>query len=155
LRTNPDTLSPVEPTLDIRFCATELGAEPVRVWLYQEDASHISTGLGFSQGSAQTTAQEVIMGKKNIDSSFDDFLAEEAILEESTAIAMKRVIAWQIAQEMKAQQMTKTDLAKRMHTSRAALNRLLDEKDGSLTLTTLASAAAALGKRVNLQLAPA
>jgi DNA-binding Xre family transcriptional regulator len=68
---------------------------------------------------------------------------------------MKRVIAWQIAQEMKAQQMTKTDLAKRMHTSRAALNRLLDENDGSLTLTTLASAAAALGKRVNLQLAPA
>jgi DNA-binding Xre family transcriptional regulator len=65
------------------------------------------------------------------------------------------VIAWQIAQEMKAQQMTKTDLAKRMHTSRAALNRLLDENDGSLTLTTLASAAAALGKRVNLQLAPA
>ncbi len=95
------------------------------------------------------------MGKKNIGSSFDDFLAEEAILEESTAVAMKRFIAWQIAQEMKAQQMTKTDLAKRMHTSRAALNRLLDENDGSLTLTTLASAAAALGKRVNLQLAPA
>jgi antitoxin HicB len=95
------------------------------------------------------------MGMKNIGSSFDDFLAEEAILEESTAVAMKRVIAWQIAQEMKAQQMTKTELAKRMHTSRAALNRLLDENDGSLTLTTLASAAAALGKRVNLQLAPA
>jgi antitoxin HicB len=105
--------------------------------------------------SAQTTAQEVIMGKKSIGSSFDDFLAEEALLEESTAVAMKRVIAWQIAQEMKAQQMTKTDLAKRMHTSRAALNRLLDENDGSLTLTTLASAAAALGKRVNLQLVPA
>ncbi|MBM3409040.1 MAG: Fis family transcriptional regulator [Betaproteobacteria bacterium] len=95
------------------------------------------------------------MGKKHIGSSFDDFLGEEAILEASTAVAMKRVIAWQIAQEMKAQQLTKTDLAKRMHTSRAALNRLLDENDGSLTLTTLASAAAALGKRVNLQLAPA
>jgi plasmid maintenance system antidote protein VapI len=95
------------------------------------------------------------MGKKHIGSSFDDLLAEEAILEASTAVAMKRVIAGQIAQEMKAQQLTKTDLAKRMHTSRAALNRLLDENDGSLTLTTLASAAAALGKRVNLQLAPA
>lgn len=81
--------------------------------------------------------------------------AEKAILEASTAVAMKRVIAWQIAKEMKAQQMTKTDLAMQMHTSRAVLNRLLDEKDGSLTLTTLASAAAALGKRVNLQLAPA
>ena len=55
---------------------------------------------------------------------------------------------------MKAQQLTKTDLAERMHTSRAALNRLLDENDGSLTLTTLAIAAAALGKRVKLELSP-
>ena len=95
------------------------------------------------------------MAKKNIGSSFDDFLKEEAMLEEVTAVDMKRVIAWQIAQEMKVQQLTKTALAKRMHTSRAALNRLLDENDSSLTLTTLASAAAALGKKVNLQLAPA
>ena len=81
------------------------------------------------------------MGKKNIGSRFDDFLQEEAILEDATAVALKRVIAWQIAEEMKAQQITKTELAKRMHTSRAALNRLLDETDPSLTLTTLASAA--------------
>ena len=92
------------------------------------------------------------MHKKNIGSSFDDFLQEEAILDETTAVALKRVIAWQIAEEMKAQQLTKTTLAKRMHTSRAALNRLLDENDASLTLTTLASAAAALGKKINLQL---
>ena len=92
------------------------------------------------------------MRKKNIGSSFDDFLQEEAILDETTAVALKRVIAWQIAEEMKAQQLTKTTLAKRMHTSRAALNRPLDENDASLTLTTLASAAAALGKKINLQL---
>ena len=95
------------------------------------------------------------MSKKNIGSSYDDFLKEESLLESSTAIALKRVIAWQIAKEMKAQNLTKTELAKRMHTSRAALNRLLDEHDASLTLTTLASAAAALGKKVNLQLASA
>jgi DNA-binding Xre family transcriptional regulator len=95
------------------------------------------------------------MSKKNIGSNFDDFLQEESLLESSTAIALKRVIAWQIDQEMKAQKLTKTELAKRMHTSRAALNRLLDENDASLTLTTLASAAAALGKKVNLQLAAA
>ena len=95
------------------------------------------------------------MAKKNLGSSFDDFQKEEAMLEEVTAVAIKRVISWQIAQEMKVQQLTKTALAKRMHTSRAALNRLLDENDSSLTLTTLASAAAALGKKVNLQLAPA
>ena len=93
------------------------------------------------------------MGKKHIGSSFDDFLAEEAILEESTAVAIKRVIAWQIAEEMHIQHLTKTALAKKMRTSRAALNRLLDENDGSLTLTTLASAAAALGKKIDLRLA--
>lgn len=95
------------------------------------------------------------VSKKNIGSSFDDFLKDEAMLEGATAVAIKRVIAWQIGEEMKAQQMTKTELAKRMHTSRAALNRLLDEEDPSLTLTTLASAAAALGKKVNIQFAAA
>jgi DNA-binding Xre family transcriptional regulator len=91
------------------------------------------------------------MSKKHIGSSFDEFLKEEALLEDATAVALKRVIAWQIAEEMKVQQITKTELAKRMHTSRAALNRLLDEADPSLTLTTLASAAAALGQKVIIQ----
>ncbi len=95
------------------------------------------------------------MGKKNVGGRFDDFLQEEAILEDATAVALKRVIAWQIAEEMRAQQITKTELARRMHTSRAALNRLLDETDPSLTLTTLASAAAALGRKVNIQFAAA
>ncbi len=84
---------------------------------------------------------------------YDDFLAGEAMLEEASAVAIKRVIAWQIAQEMQAQHLTKTALAKKMRTSRAALNRLLDENDASLTLTTLASAAAALGKKIDLRLA--
>ncbi len=95
------------------------------------------------------------MSNKHMGSRFDDFLEDEGMLEEATAVALKRVIALQIAQEMKAQNLTKTTLAKRMHTSRAALNRLLDEEDSSLTLTTLASAAAALGKTVSLHLAPA
>ena len=82
-------------------------------------------------------------------------MQEESLLESSTAVALKRVIAWQIDQEMKAQKLTKTELAKRMHTSRAALNRLLDENDSSITLTTLASAAAVLGKKVSLQLVAA
>jgi transcriptional regulator with XRE-family HTH domain len=94
------------------------------------------------------------MGKQNIGSSLDDFLQEETMLEEVTAVALKRVIAWQIAEEMKAQQLTKAQLAARMHTSRAALSRLLDENDPGLTLTTLASAAAALGRRVDIRLAP-
>jgi len=92
------------------------------------------------------------MANKHIGSNFDDFLAEEGILEEVTAKAMKRVIAWQIEQEMKAQNLSKTAMAARMKTSRAALNRLLDESDPSVTLTTLASAAAALGKKFSFQL---
>ncbi|OYX58775.1 MAG: Fis family transcriptional regulator [Comamonadaceae bacterium 32-67-11] len=68
-------------------------------------------------------------------------------------MAIKRVVAWQIAQEMKAQHLSKTALAQKMHTSRAALNRLLDETDTSLTLTTLTSAAEALGKNLRIELA--
>ncbi|MFZ5560740.1 MAG: XRE family transcriptional regulator [Pseudomonadota bacterium] len=92
------------------------------------------------------------MKNKHIGSSLDDFLHEDATLEVATAIAVKRVIAWQIEQEMKAQDLTKTALANRMHTSRAALNRLLDDSDTSLTLTTLASAAQALGKKLRIEL---
>lgn len=89
----------------------------------------------------------------HLGSNFDEFLDGEGILEESTAIAMKRVLAWQITEAMKAQKISKTAMANRMQTSRASLNRLLDESDTSLTIATIASAAAALGKKVNISLA--
>lgn len=95
------------------------------------------------------------MKKQNMGSDFDEFLAEEHLLEAATAVAVKRVIAWQIEQEMAAQNLTKTAMARKMRTSRAALNRLLDQNDTSLTLTTLAGAAAALGRRIKFELAPA
>ena len=90
-----------------------------------------------------------------IGSNCDDFLKEEGLYELSTAAAIKKVPALQIEEAMKEQQLTKTAMAKRMHTSHAALNRLLDNTDTSLTLTTLttlASAAAALGKGVRVEL---
>ena len=92
---------------------------------------------------------------EHVGSSFDDFLQEEGLLEEATAVAIKRVLAWQIAEAMKAQKLTKTAMATKMHTSRASLNRLLDEEDTSLTLTTLASAANALGQKIRVELVPA
>lgn len=95
------------------------------------------------------------LNKKHLGSSLDDFLVEEAMLEEATATAVKRVIAWQIGEEMKARKLTKTALAHKMHTSRAAVNRLLDAEDTSLTLTTLAGAAAALGKKIRFELVAA
>jgi len=93
--------------------------------------------------------------KTHIGSNFDEFLDEEALLEGATAVAIKRVVAWQIQREMKAQKLTKTALAAKMNTSRAALNRLLDGTDTSLTLTTLSSAANALGKNLKIELTTA
>lgn len=92
------------------------------------------------------------MNEKYIGSRFDNFLDEYAILEESTATAIKRVLAWQIAEGMKQQNLTEAEMAEKMHTDRASLNRLLDEADTSLTLTTLATAAAVLGKTVRIEL---
>jgi antitoxin HicB len=92
------------------------------------------------------------MNAMPVGSKFDNFLKEEGIFETTTAVSIKKVLAFPIEEEMQAQRLTKAAMSQRMHTSRAALNRLLDDKDTSLTLTTLASAAAALGKRVNVEL---
>ncbi|HOY02996.1 hypothetical protein [Zoogloea sp.] len=89
---------------------------------------------------------------KHIGSNFDDFLKEEGMHEEVTAAAMKRVIAWQFAQAMKAQKVSKTEMAARMHTSRMVVNRLLDESDTSVTLATLARASVALGTPLRFEL---
>lgn len=92
------------------------------------------------------------MKKKHVGSRFEDFLKEEGRLEESTSIALKRMIAWQIQQAMKEAHINKAMLARRMNTSRAQLDRLLDETNPSATLDTIARAAAALGKRIRLEL---
>ncbi len=93
------------------------------------------------------------MNKKHIGSNFDDFLKEEKIYEQVQAVAIKRVIAYQIAEEMKKKKLSKTEMANRMKTSRAALERLLDPENASITLITLERAASALGKKLTVQLA--
>lgn len=85
-------------------------------------------------------------------SSFDSFLAEEGILEEVEAVAVKRAIALEIADLMKQGQVSKVALARKMSTSRAALDRLLDPANPSVTLGTLSRAARALGRKVKLEL---
>ena len=92
------------------------------------------------------------MDNPHIGSSIDDFLAEEGILEEAAERAIKRVLGWQIEQEMKAKGMTKAVMAKRMDTSRAQLDRLLDPGNTSVTLHTLQRAAAAIGKKLRVEL---
>ncbi len=90
------------------------------------------------------------MNNPYIGSSFDDFLEEEGILAETEATAIKRVVAFRVRQLMKETGVTKTDMAKRMRTSRAALDRLLDPQNKSVTLQTLEKAALALGKRIQI-----
>jgi DNA-binding Xre family transcriptional regulator len=92
------------------------------------------------------------MNKKHIGSNFDDFLKEEKIYEQVQAVAIKRVVAYQIAEEMKKKNLTKTEMASRMNTSRAALERLLDPENASITLFTLERAASALGKTLRVEL---
>jgi DNA-binding phage protein len=90
--------------------------------------------------------------KGRIGSSFDDFLKEEGIYSEITARAIKRVIARQLDTLMQNQGLTKSALAKRMQTSRAQLDRLLDPDNESVTLDTLTRAAQAVGRQLRLEL---
>lgn len=93
------------------------------------------------------------MKKEHLGGDFDDFLQEEQLLEVSEATAAKRVIAFQIASEMRRRRLSKSEMAIRMKTSRPALERLLDPANRSVTLSTLERAASALGKKLRVELA--
>lgn len=86
-------------------------------------------------------------------STFDSFLEEEGIREEVEAVAIKRVLAWQLEKAMRKQQKTKRAMASQLHTSRSQLDRLLDPQNVSVTLDTITRAARALGKRVIIRVA--
>ncbi|MCM2359841.1 MAG: helix-turn-helix domain-containing protein [Geobacteraceae bacterium] len=93
------------------------------------------------------------MKNRHIGTSFDDFLDEEGLRADAEATAIKRVIAYQIELEMKQANLSKTAMAEKMHTSRTALDRLLDPSNVSVTLQTLERAALALGKSLKIELA--
>ncbi len=92
------------------------------------------------------------MNKEHLGSSLDDFLQEEGQLAEAEAVAAKRLLAFQVAKLMEEQQLTKAEMARRMGTSRAAVDRLLASDTESATLATLEKAAAALGRRLYVAL---
>jgi DNA-binding Xre family transcriptional regulator len=92
------------------------------------------------------------MANPHIGSSFEEFLSEEGIYEEVRAAAVKRVLAWQIDQVRQAQGLSKSALAERMHTSRSQVERLLDPANSQVQLDTLERAAAALGRRLIVEL---
>lgn len=113
-----------------------------------------------SRALAQKKAQKMLLRKNqktpkrklDIGSSFDDFLAQEDLLAEANAVAIKRVLAFKLQQEMDKKGITKSEMAKRMHISRAALSRFLDPENISITLATMEKAAIAMGKKLEVKL---
>ncbi len=89
---------------------------------------------------------------KHVGSSLDKFLKEEGILAETRAVALKDAIAWQVQQTMQKEKITKVEMARRMRTSRAALDRLLAPGNASVTLQTLTRAARAVGRDLRIEL---
>jgi antitoxin HicB len=112
------------PEVPVRFYRSATGREPVLEWLRSLDRDYKMTKRS-----------------KHTGSSLDDFLKEEGILEETRAIALKEAVAWQVQQAMEKEKITKVEMARRMDTSRAALDRLLAPGNASVTLQTLTRAA--------------
>ena len=93
------------------------------------------------------------MTSKHKGSSFDSFLESENLLNDSEAVAIKRVIAYELDRAMKKKHISKSLMAKKMHTSRSALERLLDDKNTSVTLNTLVKAGSIIGKKLKITFA--
>ena len=93
------------------------------------------------------------MSKKGrVGSSFEDFLKDEGVLEETNAIAVKRVLAWQLEQAMEKKQISKRAMAAAMKTSRSQLDRILDPDNDRIRLDTLTAAAHVLGLSLRIEL---
>lgn len=90
--------------------------------------------------------------KGSIGSSFESFLKDEGTYEETSALAIKRALAWQLESAMEKENLTKNEMAKRMHTSRSQLDRILDPNNDKIQLDTVFKAARALGREVRLEL---
>ncbi len=90
--------------------------------------------------------------KGRIGSSFDDYLKDEGVYEELSAVAIKRVLAWQLEEAMKKDGVSKNEMAKRMHTSRSQLDRILDPDNDKIQLDTVFKAAQVLGREVKMEL---
>jgi len=90
--------------------------------------------------------------KGTIGSSFDEYLKEQGTREESHALAVKRVLAWQLEQAMKQNQISKNQMAKAMNTSRSQLDRILDPENDRIQIDTLVSAARVLGRELRIEL---
>ena len=103
--------------------------------------------------AAGAKARKSARKRSAIGSSFDEFLKGEGAFEETHAVAIKRVLAWRLIEEMKRQKVTKVEMARRMKTSRSQLDRLLDPNSADVRLDTLARAAKAVNRTLRIELA--
>jgi antitoxin HicB len=122
-------------------------------WAHQENASNAGgrSGLGAEAPGGVGAMTEKLVGETHMGSSIDDFLKEEGIFEEAQAQAVKEVVAWQLAEAMRVQKISKNKMAMLLKTSRSQVDRLLDPTS-DITLTTLQRAAAMVGRRVSIEL---
>jgi antitoxin HicB len=119
--------------------------------LHQEDEE--DTGRGDRIGEAENEGGYAVTRRnKHIGSSLNEFLKEEGVFAETRAVALKDAIAWQVQKAMEKEKITKVEMARRMHTSRAALDRLLTPGNASVTLQTLTRAARAIGRDLRIEL---
>jgi antitoxin HicB len=117
-------------------------------WIHQEDTNNAGGRFGAGKKAAEGVGA---MSKKHMGSSVDDFLKAEGIFEEAQAQAIKEVVAWQLAEAMKKQKISKNRMAMLLKTSRTQVDRLLDPKN-DITLSSLQRAAAMVGRRVSIEL---
>jgi antitoxin HicB len=134
-------------TRDLRSSQRPAGAPS---WLREEEPEDPKVG---SKSRAATSEGDHSMSNKGrVGSSFEDFLKEEGVLEETNAIAVKRVLAWQLEQAMERGQISKRAMAKAMKTSRSQLDRILDPNNDRIRLDTLTAAAHVLGLSLRIEL---
>ena len=152
--------------LPAAFYQSPSGNEPVRDWLLALDPkSRRIVGRDIATadtedpetrrgaGEATSKGNHIMTQKKGrIGSSFEDYLAGQGTLEETTASAVKRVLAWQLEQAMERQQITKSAMARAMRTSRSQLDRILDPDNDHIRLDTLTAAANVLGLNLRIEL---
>lgn len=138
------------PLLRVRFYRTTEGREPVREWLKGLPA-YERKAIGEAKNARPDMSRK--KAHPRVGSNFEDFLRDENRIEEATAVAIKRVLAWEIQRAMELAGVSQAEMARRMKTSRAVVRRLLDDSDPSVTLATISRAALALGKQVKLKLA--
>jgi antitoxin HicB len=126
---------------------------------FKADKRDVTNGNLKSDNKFRLEQREGVMAKQKKSrrtprklGTLDSFLKGEGKLEEFEAVAIKEVLAWQIAEAMKAGNLSRKGLAERMGTSRSQIGRLLDPKDGNVTLTTLQRAARIVGRSLRLEL---